>query len=71
MLTVLIRKDESTEVTRQVENMAAARALITDGMPVYVLAEDGSKTLVTAESSVETVVDTPMTAPAKKAARKR
>lgn len=49
MLTVLIRKDDATEVPRQVEDMAAARALLTEGMPVFVLNDDGSRAEVTAE----------------------
>lgn len=51
MLTVLICKDESTQVPRQVEDMAAARALMVDGMPCYILGEDGARTLLTAEDA--------------------
>lgn len=60
MLTALIRKDESTEVVRQVEDMAAARALITEGMPVFILEEDGRKTPVLAEEVPETPSDAPV-----------
>ena len=59
MLTALIRKDESTEVPRQVPDMAAARALLTEGMPVFILGEDGSKTLVLAEDAVQVVEEQP------------
>lgn len=59
MLTALIRKDESTEVVRQVEDMAAARALITEGMPVFILEEDGRKTPVLAEEDVPAVEEAP------------
>jgi len=52
MLTALIRKDDATEVPRLVADMAAARALISEGMPVFILEEDGTKTPVLAEAPV-------------------
>lgn len=51
MLTVLIRKDDSTEVPRQVADMAAARELLSQGMPVLILGDDGSKTPVMADDA--------------------
>lgn len=51
MITVLIRKDDATEVSRQVAGIDAARALITEGMPVFVLHDDGSKEPVTVEAA--------------------
>ena len=52
MFTVLIRKDDATEVPRLVADIAAARALISEGMPVFILEEDGTKTPVLAEAPV-------------------
>jgi hypothetical protein len=72
MLTALIRKDDATEVPRLVEDMAAARALLTEGMPVFILEEDGAKTPVLAEEPADEPAAEEAAAPAaKKAARKR
>lgn len=72
-MLVIIKKDDSTHVPREVADMAEARALAAQGMPVYLQNEDGSTTAVGAAAEAE-AQDEPTekkAAPAKKAARKR
>jgi hypothetical protein len=66
MINILIRKDESTEIPRQVADLEAARAHVTEGMPVFVLHEDGSKQpldeALAAAQPVEAAADEPAAA---------
>jgi hypothetical protein len=48
-MLVIIKKDDATSVSREVEDMAEARQLALGGMPVFIQREDGSTELVTAD----------------------
>ena len=69
-MIVIIKKDESTSVPREVTDLAGARALAAQypDMPVSIQHEDGSTTLLAdmpdeepaAETSTETTEDLPL-----------
>lgn len=77
-MLVLIKKDDSTSVPREVADMAEAQALAAQGMPVFLQNEDGSTTPIEPLGEAETgateaapSTEAKKATPAKKAARKR
>lgn len=55
MLTVLIRKDDATEIPRQVADIEAARALDSADMPAFVL--EGGVKIPVAQYGIELATD--------------
>jgi hypothetical protein len=50
-MLVIIKKDDATSISREVADMAEARALALGGMPVFVQNDDGSQTPVSADDA--------------------